>query len=93
MFVMKVQILLGNCTLKYFIHIVEMMNLQYFFLNFVTIKLEHNYWKMQNLLFFYFAVINLEKNFECLLLQNDLCDFIVPLLKFGDFWSLGRPCF
>jgi hypothetical protein len=38
-------------------------------------------------------VSNLEHLFECLLLLCVFDDFILLLLKFGDFWSSGRPYF
>ena len=90
MFVMKVQILLWNCTLKYFIHMVEMMNLQYFFLNFVTIKLEHNYWKMQNLLFCLFCCDQPGKEFWVFIVAEWSLWFYCSPVKIWWFLELGK---
>ena len=62
--------------------------------NFLTFDTKHKIFEIfKNSYFVLFAVTNVQKFFERLLLQNNLCDFILLLLKFDDFWSPKRPCF
>jgi hypothetical protein len=49
--------------------------------------------RFKNVILFIFAAIKLERIFGCLLLQNDLDDFIFALHNFCDFWITGSCCF
>lgn len=71
-----------------------MMNLKYFFYNFVTTNPIHKILgRLKNCCFVYFAVNGLGKVFECLLFQCNLGDFIFLLLTFGILFYFRKSPF